>query len=379
MIRMPIQKAGCKSLLILFLLIPTSFLIQCRDTDPVRSITYSLASQPSQDGREEYLDSPYVTAGDRLYMVGHQDGSFPDMGWHVEGEMGGIWNHPIKLMDGFAISIKNRAGEEVRCLDNAVQFVNYPPGNQHIYGVDDSVEIKRSQFVPDGIEGLVIELSIANVSEYEKELVIGFTGMIDLMPVWLSGSLDIEDGTDSAGWEENRQVIFAKDEQNPWFAIFGSNREIDNSSLGQQPCSSERKGQGIDATINNNIRIGAGQTETIQYYIAGSHQSEEKARQQYRDLTVDATGLLRNKVQRYERLKAKSDLSIPDTKIQEMYTWMKYNTDWLIRDVEGMGRGVSAGIPDYPWWFAADNAYTLQGLLATGEFEEVRSTIDLLY
>ncbi|MGY5846249.1 hypothetical protein ACW6QP_02425 [Salegentibacter sp. HM20] len=34
-------------------------------------------------------------------MVGHQDGSFPDLGWHIPGEMGGIWNNPIKLMDGF--------------------------------------------------------------------------------------------------------------------------------------------------------------------------------------------------------------------------------------------------------------------------------------
>ena len=34
-------------------------------------------------------------------MVGHQDGSFPELGWHIAGEMGGIWDHPIKLMDGF--------------------------------------------------------------------------------------------------------------------------------------------------------------------------------------------------------------------------------------------------------------------------------------
>jgi len=28
-------------------------------------------------GKKDYLNSPMVTAGDRVYMVGHQNGSFP--------------------------------------------------------------------------------------------------------------------------------------------------------------------------------------------------------------------------------------------------------------------------------------------------------------
>lgn len=64
-----------------------------------------LLNSPSIEGKTEYLPSPYVTAGDRLYMVGHQDGSFPEIGWHIPGEMGGIWDHPIKLMDGFEVIV----------------------------------------------------------------------------------------------------------------------------------------------------------------------------------------------------------------------------------------------------------------------------------
>ena len=64
-----------------------------------------LENSPSITGRTEYLSSPFVTAGDRLYMVGNQDGSFPEIGWHLPGEMGGMWDHPIKLMDGFQIAL----------------------------------------------------------------------------------------------------------------------------------------------------------------------------------------------------------------------------------------------------------------------------------
>jgi len=48
-------------------------------------------------------DQPYVTGGDRAYLIGTQDGNFPDMGHHVPGEMGGLWLHPIKLIDGFGL------------------------------------------------------------------------------------------------------------------------------------------------------------------------------------------------------------------------------------------------------------------------------------
>ncbi|HEX6814023.1 MAG TPA: hypothetical protein VF102_00010 [Gemmatimonadaceae bacterium] len=44
---------------------------------------------------------PNVTAGDRTYLIGTQDGNFPDQGGHVRGQMGGLWLHPIKLIDGF--------------------------------------------------------------------------------------------------------------------------------------------------------------------------------------------------------------------------------------------------------------------------------------
>ncbi|MFT6971139.1 MAG: hypothetical protein ACJAXX_001708, partial [Roseivirga sp.] len=51
------------------------------------------------------------------------NGNFPDLGWHVAGEMGGIWTHPIKLMDGFPGNLT--IGEESFCLDNAERFIHF--------------------------------------------------------------------------------------------------------------------------------------------------------------------------------------------------------------------------------------------------------------
>jgi len=48
-------------------------------------------------GQEAFKHTAYITAGDRVYAIGSQDGGFPEIGWHVKDEMGGIWNHPKKL------------------------------------------------------------------------------------------------------------------------------------------------------------------------------------------------------------------------------------------------------------------------------------------
>jgi len=105
----------------------------------------------SNQGRTK--GEPYVTAGDRAYLIGTQDGNFPDMGDHVPGEMGGSWVHPIKLIDGFWAAVRDLATDQEIALSEAVEFVNYPYGNRFTYGpVLDSVEIERFQFSPDGHE-----------------------------------------------------------------------------------------------------------------------------------------------------------------------------------------------------------------------------------
>ncbi len=50
--------------------------------------------------RESNLDHPYVTAGNRVYSVATQHGEFPEIGWRQPSEMSGVWDHPIKLLDG---------------------------------------------------------------------------------------------------------------------------------------------------------------------------------------------------------------------------------------------------------------------------------------
>ncbi|WP_332912682.1 hypothetical protein [Algoriphagus boritolerans] len=85
------------------------------------------------------------------------------------------------------------------------------------------------------------------------------------------------------------------------------------------------------------------------------------------------------KKERYEAIQALSKINIPDKELQQAVEWTKYNTDWLVRDVPGIGRGFGAGLPDYPWFFGVDSEYTIQGLITTGRKDLVYSTIELIH
>ncbi|MEM8895529.1 MAG: glycogen debranching protein, partial [Bacteroidota bacterium] len=248
-------------------------LISCDSGSPEssNSLEAIFADFPSYSGSNEYAASPYVTAGDRLYMVGFQDGSFPDYGWHVEGEMAGIWDHPIKLMDGFSFAIAE--GEnDLECLPTASSFINFPIGNQLNYDLPDkTLKLTQTQFVPDGEEGIIIELTIENTSKEEKSLSVGFTGRVDLTPVWLAERLEIVDGQDETTWSNNK--VIATDANNSWFTIFGSDQTEGVYKEGAF-CTQERKGLGTDASILNQVNVEGKASSTIRYVIAGSYLSQ---------------------------------------------------------------------------------------------------------
>jgi glycogen debranching enzyme len=86
-----------------------------------------------------------------------------------------------------------------------------------------------------------------------------------------------------------------------------------------------------------------------------------------------------SKKSRFEKLRQTAAIQIPDQELQQAYEWIKYNTDWLVRDVPGIGRGFGAGLQDYPWWFGVDSGYTIQGLITTGRKDLVYSAIELIH
>ncbi|HWJ20814.1 MAG TPA: hypothetical protein VNS52_00555, partial [Gemmatimonadaceae bacterium] len=166
---------------------------------------------------------PYVTAGDRTYLIGAQDGSFPDMGGHVPGEMGGLWLHPIKLIDGFQATVTDAASGRDAVLSRSADFVTYPYGSRFVYApVLDGVSVERFQFSPDGQDGLVVQYRFTNASARARRLRFRFAVKTDLLPVWSSEQLGLRDAPDSVAWRAADGIFVAHDTRNPWVCVWGA-------------------------------------------------------------------------------------------------------------------------------------------------------------
>src|SRR5437773_9049059 len=106
----------------------------------------------------------YLTPGERAYVVGTQDGNFPDLGSHVQGEMGGLWIPPDKLLDGFWVKLSDAHGKQETWLQEATQFINYPYGNRFVYAPIDGIEVERLQFCQMQMPGIAIHFKLKNTS-----------------------------------------------------------------------------------------------------------------------------------------------------------------------------------------------------------------------
>ena len=329
----------------------------------------------SNQGRTQ--QQPYVTAGDRTYLIGTQDGNFPPMGHHVPGEMGGLWLPPIKLIDGFEARIAELGTHKEILLAESAEMVTYPYGNRFRYGrVLDDLEVDRFQFSPDQRPGMIIQYRFKNTSAHARRLRFQWSVETNLRPGWYADHLGIRDGQDLVDWRENDGVFIARDADNPWFCVWGAVPPAYARRI-EHPDPIEPGGHGITAAAIYTVTVGPHSRSTLTFVVSGSTTGQSDALAAYDYLAQHHAALLAQKVAHFAALINRASIRIPDQRLQDVYNWTRINMDWLIRDVPGIGRGLSAGFMEYPWWFGTET-YSLQALMRTGDFELVKQTLRLL-
>lgn len=301
----------------------------------------------------------YVSAGDRLYCIGDQAGNFPAVGFHVKGEMGGIWQQPIKLLDGYRLEVESGDGFKQK-LDKSETFRIYSFTAQHHYQLSgQQVQVSRTQFVPDGLPALVVEYIFFNTGKQVKNYRLGFYADVNLRPVWLGEENGMKDHDDVLYRQNKTANLYSfKDKGNNWFALLSASRKMDLVATEKTPYA----GKGTTGKFRLHISLKPGQKESVRFYLSGAYQSYAGAEHLLAQVKKDLPSLFKQKQQRYHRLENTARLQVPDKALQQAWQWGKYSTDWLVRDVPGLGRGLSAGLPDYPWFFSNDQAYTFNAL-----------------
>lgn len=327
----------------------------------------------------------YLTAGEYLKATGTQDGYFPDFGHHVANEMGGIWLHPIKLLDGFWLRVSDRQ-RGISVWSKADKFVNHPWGSEFHYdhGLGHiPVSIRRVQFAPETEKGMVVEYEIYNYAGEVTELELEMMFRSDLRPVWYSEEIGIHDGEEDRFETVSGSSLLAQDSGNDWFVMVG----MDMPGINEMTVKTERSligpewtaGNGAGASMSSSLRLAPGEKYKFHVFIAGSYTSRDECEDTHKNLVLKHEQLLEEKIQKYGQIDRQAKLDIDgETELNEIFSWTKWNTQWLVQRVDFVGRGLTAGSPHYPWWFGCDNSYALQGLLAVGDFQLAKDTVDIL-
>ena len=317
------------------------------------------------------------TASNMIYAHGDRNGSFPDFGQQeVPNEMGGIWFQPFKMMDGFWAKIDTETW-----LKKADSFVLLPYGSKYIYNLSDvGLKITRFQYCPDDIGGLIVEYQIENTTTTLKEIDFSFLGKIDILP-WIpfEESEVLADGVDSASWNSTSKTIIGLDATSNFHVIYGYSfkvsdaPEINSSIVGPETTKGKNS---ISALLPFKIKINASKSSTIRFFIA-SGKDKEVAQSNYNSLKANYATMFESKITKFSNLLNKAKISIPDQDLQKAYDWAKIHTEWMNQKVEGVGEGMMAVLPSFPWWMPLDSVYGLRGVLAQGGATISKNTLKL--
>jgi hypothetical protein len=371
------------------------------------------AAAPELSTTDQLKTRRYVSAGDRAYVMGFQDGRFYAQGWHVTGEMGGVWTEPLKLVDGVWFGINGQ------WLAPAEKFTSGWGYTRMDFPDTAGLKVSRTDFAPDGHRAALFGLRLENRGG-AKTVDIQVDTHSEVMShypwAWTtpnSGDFNLADtGSFSDGALEFHDTGTPHPNAGPhdWVAVVGSTPRPDSGEAGpghwgsQTPpvvCAAESQfycdegpfGKGTGGRLTYHVRVPARGTKTLWVGVAGSETGAAAARAELGAVLTDPADALAAKVASRKRLADRSKLSLPgDRRLERGIDWGKQNLadltqradDLKVRFVDegrdypppagtvAHARWIGAGYPDYPWIFATDAEYTAFAAVTVGQFAAIK-------
>lgn len=323
--------------------------------------------------KTEAMQDVFAIAGPELFMVGDQHGGFPPMGYHISGEMGGIWTHPVKLLDGLWLTVRGTGGEV--CLDKATRFVVGPGVCEHHQEIPEmGLQATRREWVTDAFPGLVVEYHIKNVRDIAVPLEIELKTHVNLRPCWKADELQIRDGQDLVEYHEDDGLIFAEDEVNGWALVLGTNR---TPLYCQTGCSVPGRDNANGAILMFAAHIEPCSWFLLRVFLASSTKSIAEASDRYKRLCAEHESLLVERAARYMESARRSRAKTGNDTLDRAILWARMGYESLGARLPA-GNGMVAGYPDNPWFCAVDMCLAVGPALVVGRPDLAKENLSFL-
>ena len=383
-------------------------------------VTADAATQVSTTDRLK--DRRAVAAGTRAYSIAFQDGRSYANGWHITGEMGGIWAPPLKLADGVWFGIDDE------WIGPATRFTSGRGFIRYTLPRTKGLDLRRTDFVPDGRRAALFGLQLTNPTDVTKTATVKVDAHSELLGAYpWSGSTGhptaADNLTDIAAFDGSALVFTDRGtlpggQPHDYAALVASNRmpaagEAGAGYRGPQPgtvckdgdtvapaaCDDGPHGKGVGGQLRYAVTVRPRQSHTLWVAVAGSDRGLVAARRELRAALNDPDAQLRAKRDDRNELAARSVVDLPgDRQLQDAVDWGKQNLADLTQSAAGLrirfvdqGKAYppsigrisratffGAGYPDYPWLFATDGEYTAFPAVALGQFEAIEAHLRAL-
>jgi hypothetical protein len=393
------------------------------------AVTTATAAQaaPELSTSDRLADRRYVSAAERAQIEGFQDGRFYANGWHITGEMGGIWTPPLKLLDGIWFGIDDE------WVGPATKFTSGYGYGRFTLPDTAGIEVERTDVAPDGRRAGLFRLQLTNPGA-ARSVTVKVDAHSELMPSYPWGFDGISphasqqladtgafDG-DSLVFTDKGTLPHANATPHDYAALVAADREpsggeaaeSDGGYRGPQPgtecpggmtdpmprqCDDGPFGKGTGGQLRYSIDLPANGSRTLWVAVAGSDKGVGDARDELEAALENPERALADKIAARERLASYSKLSLPgDPKLAQGIDWGKQNIADITQVAEDLeiryvdqgnqypkpqghierARWVGAGFPDYPWIFATDAEYTSFASVTTGQFEAIKDHMRVL-
>ena len=380
------------------------------------------AAAPELSVSNRLEDRRYLAAGERAYVLGFEDGRFYANGWHITGEMGGVWTPPLKLVDGVWFGVD---GEWV---GPATKFTSGWGYSRFDLPSASGLELRRTDFAPDGRRAALFGLELTNPSGSAKTVTVDVDAHSELMSAYPWGFTGVtpnasDNLADSAAFEDGELVFrdqgalpHPNAEVHDYAALVAADREpasgdtgddfrgpqtgnVCTSELPPSQCDEGPFGRGKGGRLTYEITVPAHGSETLWVAVAGSDNGLGEARRELAAALRDPDRALADKIEARKRIGRWTQLSLPgDPQLAAGIDWGKQNLadstqradDLEIRFTDQghqypppagelrSVRWVSAGFPDYPEIFATDGEYTAFANVAVGQFDAIEDHLRAL-
>ncbi len=384
------------------------------------------AATPQLSTTNRLQDRREVAAGQRSYAEGFADGRFYANGWHITGEMGGVWAPPLKLVDGVWFGIGNN------WIGPATRFFSGWGYTRYQLPGTGGLRLTRTDFAPDAHRAVLFALQMTNPGA-TRTVTVKVDAHSELMGAYPWSFTGVTPNASANlpdhGRFDGRALVFTDDGSigggapvHHYAALVASNRTPASGTAaatggnfrGPQPgtacaandstslpsaCDDGPYGKGTGGQLRYRIRIPAHGSRTLWIAVAGSDQGMGAARSELAGALRNPAGELAAKIASRRALAANTQVSLPgDPLLAHAIEWGKQNLADLTQTASNLqirwtnqgkqfppplgtvahARWFGAGFPDYPWIFATDGEYTAFAAVALGQFTTIEDHLRAL-